>query len=90
MPIKANNIVVKSKEEPKKAPPKPIEPAPSSIKAKNVVIKNAPKETVIEKPKPVKVEQPKEKYVTKEEGELITKLNSKSPYMRDIFDLDLK
>lgn len=28
------------------------------------------------------------KYVSKEEGELTTKINTKSQYMRDIFDLD--
>ena len=28
------------------------------------------------------------KYIAKEDGELLTKINTKSQYMRDIFDLD--
>ena len=83
MAIKFGNIVVKGKEEPSKTPSKPITTTPSNIKANKIVIKNNPS------PKPNKPEiKIPVKYIVKEEGELITKLNAKSPYMRDIFDLD--
>lgn len=83
MAIKFGNMVVKSKEEPKKAPSKPITTTPSNIKVNKLVIKNEPPP----EPKKPEIKVP-EKYIVKEEGELITKLNTKSPYMRDIFDLD--
>lgn len=48
----------------------------------------APKKKIIEVNTPPQVTKELPKYVTKEHGELTSKINTKSQYMRDIFDLD--
>ena len=70
------------------------------IIAKNMIVGGVDKTTPpAEPPKPkkeisrVNLPQPQvtkelPKYVTKEHGELTRKINTKSQYMRDIFDLD--
>lgn len=47
-----------------------------------------PKKKVIEVNTPPQVTKKLPRYVTKEHGELTSKINTKSQYMRDIFDLD--
>ena len=71
-----------------------------SIKATNIIvggeIRTSPQQKPVEKQikKRVAVEQPQQvtkelpKYVEKEDGLLVRKINTKSSYMRDIFDLD--
>lgn len=51
-------------------------------------LKELPKKKVIEVNTPPQVTKELPKYVTKEHGELTRKINTKSQYMRDIFDLD--
>jgi hypothetical protein len=89
MPLIAKNIIVvgantpttinEEKQEPKKAV------LSNRINAKNINVLNAPITIITENPEP-KRQLPK--YVAKENGELLTKINTKSQYMRDIFDLD--
>lgn len=83
MPINANNMIVGKKKEPEKAP----RTLTSSIKAAAIVVKK-PKET---KQKPIitqeKVIIPPKKYEDIENGELIRKINIKSGYMRDVFNI---
>jgi hypothetical protein len=73
----------------------------NKINAKNIIVVGANTPTTIpqNKPEPKKpllsnrnsIQQTTKqlpKYVAKEDGELLTKINTKSQYMRDIFDLD--
>ena len=71
--------ISKETQEPKKAV------LSNRINAKNINVLNAPITIITETPEPKK-QLPK--YVAKEDGELLTKINTKSQYMRDIFDLD--
>lgn len=81
MPINANQIIVGKKKEPVKAPRK----VSSSIKAKNIVVINKPPK---QEKKVVETTPTTQKYKTIENGDLIRKINTKSDYMRDVFNLD--
>ena len=94
MPIIAKNITVG-------AVAKPAAPTETSKGSKLSDIKELVKKKLAEKepletPKkrikevntPPQVTKELPKYVTKEHGELTRKINTKSQYMRDIFDLD--
>lgn len=92
MAIKAKNIIVGG------VKPPPTEIPSKSPKLKDIKehIKKELEKTINKKPKKdlSKVDlQPQTtkqlpKYIAKEEGELTRKINTKSQYMRDIFDLD--
>lgn len=73
MPIIAKNIIVAGSKSPATIPQNKPE-----IKTVSLGNRNSIQKTTKQLPK----------YVAKEDGELLTKINTKSQYMRDIFDLD--
>lgn len=93
MPIVANNIKVGAVQPPSKKESefsfkkikenikKEFDP---DFKPKQVVKKDLTEVNL----NPPTVSKPLPKYLSKKEGELTTKVNTKSQYMRDIFDLD--
>lgn len=81
MPVNANNMIVGKKKGPKKAPRK----LSNSINANEIVVKNKPIQTPS---RPETKREPTKKYETLENGELVRKINIKSGYMRDVFDID--
>lgn len=72
MPLIAKNIVVAGEITPATTSQSKPEPKKLVLSNRNVTQQN-------DKQLP--------KYIAKEDGELLTKINTKSQYMRDIFDL---
>lgn len=73
MPLIAKNIIVAGE-----VTPATITQNKPKIKTVTLGNRNSIQQTTEQLPK----------YVAKEDGELLTKINTKSQYMRDIFDLD--
>lgn len=77
MPIFAKNIIVGGKQIP-----------PANNEEKPVVKKPVFGKVIVKSDPVVQTEAEQTKYIKKQDGELVRHINTKSDYLRDVFELD--
>lgn len=94
MAIKANNIIVGGKSLPTEPKEKVIPKPTFGIKLYgNLVNKSEPEKPLLKNLEQIKVnrivvEEEPSRYVEKKDGELIRNINTKSHYLRDMYDFE--
>lgn len=85
MPIFAKNITVGGKKSPTVTEPKPPSVNTAGAKTFEEVKRQAKRNKPVKKVEPPPQEIHK-KYIHKEDGELVRQINTKSQYLKDIFE----